>query len=104
MIAIRKVIQEENTSHVKTTTQNYKDETKKEITKIYKDVFAIDIGFGYEKFKATDVEGTIASFCSQIGSLQELVQTEKQDIINSLIIEHNGQIQLVGFLAAKHDR
>lgn len=104
MIAIRKVIQEENTSHVKTTTQSYKDETKKEITKVYKDVFAIDIGFGYEKFKATDTEGTIASFCSQIGSLQELVQTEKQEIINSLTIEHNGQIQLVGFLAAKHDR
>lgn len=72
-------------------------------TDVKKDVFAVDIGFGYTKFKSSDEEGMIASICNPLASLAEL-QMSPGDIIDSLAVEHNGEIVLVGQLAAKYNR
>lgn len=103
MVAIRKVIEGKTSDHIKTNTSpSY---TKGSLAKkdLLEDVFAFDIGFGYDKFKSTETEGTIASLCTVINSLEE-IQMDKADMINSLAIEHDGQIVLVGTLAAKYNR
>ena len=102
MVMIKKVIEGKASDHLRADVQKYEKGTlrKKEV---HSDVFAFDVGFGYNKFKSSDAEGSIASLCTVIDSLSE-IQMEKTDMINSLAIDHNGQIVLVGTLAAKYNR
>lgn len=102
MVMIRKVIEGKTNDHLRAKQESYSEGILKK-KDVYKDIFAFDIGFGYDKFKSTDTEGSIASLCTVINSLDE-IQMDKTDMINSLAIEHDGQIVLVGALAAKYNR
>lgn len=103
MVTIKKVIEGKANEHLRTNTkQNYTEGSLAQ-KDVFTDVFAFDAGFGYDKFKSTNVEGSIASLCTTINSLSE-IQMDKTDMINSLAIEHEGKIILVGTLAAKYNR
>ena len=103
MVNIKKVIQGKTSDHLRSNTTPHYSEGAAEQNDTYQDIFAFDIGFGYDKFKSTNTEGSIASLCMTINSLAE-IQMDKADMINSLAIEHEGQIVLVGTLAAKYNR
>lgn len=101
MVKMQKMVNN-STSSYKNIEEVY-EEGQLENQEIHKDIFAFDVGFGYNKFKSSNVEGTIASLCTPIDSVSEL-QIAKRDIINSLVIENDGQMFLVGDLAAKTNR
>lgn len=105
MSGIKRVLQEKVVGHMKgAVAPSYVDGAVVS-GEVHKDIFAVDIGFGYTKFKSTDAEGAIASLCNSIGSLYELQvdEVQNENIINSLAIEHDGQVILVGKLASKYN-
>lgn len=100
MALIKKAVTE-NSDHRKAAKATI-DITKQHAEK--KSILAVDIGFGYNKGKTEDCEFAIASLITQVASLDELQVDEKAAIVDSIIVEHEDKIYLVGTLAARFNR
>lgn len=69
-----------------------------------KDIFGIDVGFGYVKLTSDITEAIIPSLIVEISDLKELQFKENLDFAESLTIEMDGKIYLVGEIAARFNR
>lgn len=70
------------------------------------ELFAVDIGYGYTKYKSKYIEGTIPSFVvSAINANPSAVPVLPGDVPpeQSLVIEHNGSLYYVGDNAKSND-